>query len=180
MEDDELAIEEALRLEQEHAEFIALNLQEDSDFDGPSDVAAENEPVALSFCVSSPEFLANRMAEARAAGDLCDVDILVGGRLFSAHKLVLMLSSPVLRAHITTPVGLSPETSERSMVKLEDIDPELFEGVLSFMYTGQAKLDATNLVPTLFVADRLQVSCLRMNKPNDYCFNSPSVNDSNR
>ena len=156
--DEEERIEEALRFEEEEARLREADQQ-------AAHLAAlgyESEGGECpSFCVSSPGLLVQQMAAARAAGDLCDIDLHVGGKVFHAHKFPLMMGSPVLRTRLTSLVGCSsseaPAAGASVVVKLEGIEAHIFERVLGFLYAGQVQLDAETVLPTLFAADLLQV-----------------------
>ena len=69
------------------------------------------------------------------SGDHSDVVLLVGGREFCAHKLVLIARSPVFAAMF------SHDWNERNngLVEINDDlpDPDVFDAFLRFLYTGQ-------------------------------------------
>ncbi|XP_057377853.1 speckle-type POZ protein-like [Daphnia carinata] len=67
--------------------------------------------------------------------ELSDVSLVVGDREFHVHKTVIASRSPALAALFTTP----GESSTR--VQVEDVDPDVFQEVLRFIYTGKVPLD---------------------------------------
>ncbi|KAL1503457.1 hypothetical protein AB1Y20_011942 [Prymnesium parvum] len=162
-EEEERTIEEALRLEEEHAAFIARHREQQLDLERFATVEHdEDEGEPRSFSVCAPEFLAQKMGEARSELDLSDVDIQVGGVTFAAHKFPLMIGSPVLRARFTSLVGAANDSDgdKKTLVRLEGMESHIFEGVLGFFYTGSVELDSASVLPTLYAADQLQVTRL--------------------
>jgi speckle-type POZ protein len=80
---------------------------------------------------------------------LSDVTFNIRGRKFSAHKAILAMRSPVLSAmfHHPTKEALS------SKVNVDDIDPDVFQEVLRFIYTGKTQSTALNkMAPGLLAA----------------------------
>ena len=66
--------------------------------------------------------------------ELSDFTIVVNKREFPVHRSVLAARSPVFRALITTDM----KEKRESKVVLHDIDEELTEQLLHFIYTGSA------------------------------------------
>jgi speckle-type POZ protein len=80
---------------------------------------------------------------------LSDVTFNIRCRKFAAHKIVLAMRSPVFKAmfHHPTKEVLS------SQVNVEDIDPDVFQEVLRFIYTGQTQSTAMDkMAPGLLAA----------------------------
>ncbi|KAH0558171.1 hypothetical protein KQX54_014723 [Cotesia glomerata] len=86
-----------------------------------------------------------------------DVTFIVGEKKFRAHKLVLMVRSPVFRAMLNSGMRENKEHG----INIPDISPDMFNSLLEFMYTDRvADLDAVaeDLVE---VADKYQVQTLK-------------------
>jgi speckle-type POZ protein len=92
----------------------------------------------------------------------CDVNFNVGGREFLVHKVILTTRSKYFAAMFKHP------TKEQStnQVKIEDIDPEVFDQLLRFIYTGRVPLDKLEtMAAELFIAadkylmDELKMKC---------------------
>ena len=91
-----------------------------------------------------------------------DVNFNVGGREFPAHKLILAARSQYFAAMFKHP------TKEQStnQVKIDDIEPEVFDQLLRFIYTGRVPLDKLETMAAgLFIAadkylmDELKMKC---------------------
>ncbi|CAL4928311.1 unnamed protein product [Urochloa decumbens] len=65
-----------------------------------------------------------------------DVEFLVGGETFAAHRLVLRARSPVFKAQLLPPMmkGASPATND-DIVEIDDMEPRVFKALLTFIYT---------------------------------------------
>uniref|UniRef100_A0A0D3HDX0 BTB domain-containing protein n=3 Tax=Oryza TaxID=4527 RepID=A0A0D3HDX0_9ORYZ len=61
-----------------------------------------------------------------------DVTFEVGGETFAAHRCVLAARSKVFEAELFGPMR---EGAAASVVRIEDMDAEVFRGLLSFIYT---------------------------------------------
>ena len=82
--------------------------------------------------------------------DLSDVIFNVCDRQFTAHKIILAMKSPVFKAmfhHSSNKEVLSGQ------VKVEDIEPDVFQEILLFIYTGRTQLTAMNqMAPGILAA----------------------------
>ena len=63
----------------------------------------------------------------------CDVTIIIGKRQFLAHKAVLAAASPFFKAMFSS--GMEEERSNE--IVLHEMSAEIFNKILSFMYTGE-------------------------------------------
>ncbi|KAK1644151.1 hypothetical protein QYE76_061956 [Lolium multiflorum] len=61
-----------------------------------------------------------------------DVEFLVGGETFSAHRSVLAARSPVFRAEFLSPMKESTTTAP---IRIDDMEAQVFKALLTFMYT---------------------------------------------
>jgi speckle-type POZ protein len=85
--------------------------------------------------------------------DGADVTFTVGDRQFPANKHVLAAGSPVFEAELFGPMQ---ETSTRH-VKIDDMEPAIFEALLHFTVTGALPDDVDGVAPLqhlLVAADR--------------------------
>jgi speckle-type POZ protein len=89
-----------------------------------------------------------------------DVNFNVGGRVFPAHKNILAARSQYFAAMFKHP------TKEQStnQVKIDDIEPEVFDQLLRFIYTGRVPLDKleTMAAGLLIAADKYLLDQLKM------------------
>jgi speckle-type POZ protein len=100
-----------------------------------------------------------------------DVNFNVGGREFPAHKLILAARSKFFAAMFQHPM----KEQSTSQVKMEDIDPEVFDQLLRFIYTGRVPLDKLQTMAAgLFIAaDKYLMDELKM-KCENYLFSQMS------
>ena len=105
-----------------------------------------------------------QLAKIYATGDGADVIYSAQGRLFRAHRNVLAMRSPVLRAQL---FGGMMESTAR-LIEVEDMAPDVFEALLRYIYTdsldvdGEVDEDATEVTSHLLVAaDRYGMERLR-------------------
>ena len=86
-------------------------------------------------------------------GRLCDVEVLVDGRRFACHRVVLAAGSDMLAA------AFSPEwvASQSNELQLHDLPAAGFERALEFLYTGACPIGEATLTPLLDAASRLQI-----------------------
>ncbi|XP_054168473.1 speckle-type POZ protein-like [Oppia nitens] len=80
---------------------------------------------------------------------LTDFTIIVEDKEFAVHKAILAARSPVLRALITTDMK---EKSESKLV-VHDIDKEVFQQFLLYVYTGSAPVDEHMCLKLSHLAD---------------------------
>ncbi|CAG5131884.1 unnamed protein product [Candidula unifasciata] len=87
------------------------------------------------------------------SGELCDVDITVGSRVFSCHRLVLACVSHYFRAMFTSKMA---EATEKS-ITIQDIEEEAMDKLIQFAYTSRIKLSTENVQSLLYAASILQI-----------------------
>mmetsp|Transcript_30951 Transcript_30951/g.72361 ORF Transcript_30951/g.72361 Transcript_30951/m.72361 type:complete len:593 (+) Transcript_30951:121-1899(+) len=85
--------------------------------------------------------------------ELCDIDVIVEGVKFPAHKVVLAAGSSTFRAMFTRNFS----ESRAKEVELHEITANGFEGVLSFLYSGEVTLKDSTAELVLLAADRCEV-----------------------
>ena len=86
-------------------------------------------------------------------GELSDVQVVVEGQRFAAHRVVLAAGSPHFRAMFTRTFS----ESRQSEVELHEMPAEGFRGVLVYLYSGELALTDANAEPVLLAADRCEV-----------------------
>jgi hypothetical protein len=86
-------------------------------------------------------------------GSFLDCVVVVEGREFKAHRIVLAASSAFMKSAFT--VGLAETTSARLV--LEDLGASTFEALLTWCYDGEVAIDEDRLHDLLRAAARLQV-----------------------
>ncbi|XP_052169118.1 BTB/POZ and MATH domain-containing protein 1-like [Oryza glaberrima] len=96
-----------------------------------------------------------------------DVEFLVGGETFAAHRLVLAVRSPVFVAEHFGPMREGVNVND--VVEINDMDAQVFKALLNFIYTDtllemDQEEDATMAQHLLVAADkygleRLKVKC---------------------
>ena len=84
----------------------------------------------------------------------CDVEIVVRGYKFSAHKAILSARSPVFRAMFE----LSMKEKVLNRVDIDDIDKEVFAKVLTFIYTDKVSDEGIDSnMKILMAADKVTI-----------------------
>ncbi|VDN60555.1 unnamed protein product [Dracunculus medinensis] len=91
------------------------------------------------------------------SGRLADFTVIVGEHRIQVHKALLSARSPVFSAM------LEPHTEEyrKNSVKLYDIDYEVLQEMLLYMYTGRSPNISRMALELLSAADRFQLSGLK-------------------
>ncbi|XP_030852767.1 actin-binding protein IPP-like [Strongylocentrotus purpuratus] len=84
----------------------------------------------------------------------CDVQLQVGPQLFQAHRLVLSACSPYFDALLTS--GLSE--THQDVINIQGVQPNIFEHLLEFIYTGHLDVTTSNAQGLLFAADMFQLN----------------------
>jgi len=103
------------------------------------------------------------------SGELTDVTILVEGSTFPAHRVILAAHSDYFHRMFTC--GMAE--SRNQDIKLQDIEPEVFQEVLGYIYCG--RIDSTQidvLKGVYLAANMLQMSDLEhltINKLGKHC-----------
>jgi speckle-type POZ protein len=91
-----------------------------------------------------------------------DVILNIGGREFPAHKNILSARSDVFTAMFQHPT----KENLTNQIKIEDIEPDVFQELLRFIYTGRVQVDKLEVMAAgLFIAadkyllDQLKLTC---------------------
>ncbi|CAH1780313.1 unnamed protein product [Owenia fusiformis] len=91
--------------------------------------------------------------------ELSDVKLMVGQKVFHAHRLILASSSDIFRVMLTNSKWIE---SRRDIIPLREEEEcaGVFEHFLKYMYTGSIQLTHTNVLPLLILADKYIVKDL--------------------
>jgi len=85
------------------------------------------------------------------------VQLVVEGRIFEAHRLVLAASSPFMKALLSGPFRDALQPS----IHLPELAASVFEAVLEFIYSGQVTLSVELMPELLQAACRFQIAPLQ-------------------
>ena len=67
-------------------------------------------------------------------GQMVDVTIAAGGKIFKAHKLILSVCSPYFQK-----IFLDYPTTQHPILFMTDVNHNHMSGLLDFMYSGQVQ-----------------------------------------
>lgn len=90
------------------------------------------------------------------SGALCDAKVLVDGREFLAHRVVLATASPFMRGLLTN----SMTESQTGTIQMREMEPTVFEACLQWVYSGECSLEEGILMKMLDAATLLQMTSL--------------------
>ncbi|CAN6236499.1 unnamed protein product [Urochloa humidicola] len=79
-----------------------------------------------------PSDMGKHLADLLSSKEHTDVEFRVGGETFAAHRLLLEARSPIFTAKL---LGRNKEHKATTVVQIDDMEPRVFEAMLSFMYT---------------------------------------------
>ena len=105
----------------------------------------------------SDELLNIQLWSAAQNGHCTDVQLVVGERVFPVHKVILAARSPVFNAMFSNAMT----ESKSGIVNITDVDPDVLEQFLRFMYTGELHQSAPCSNRLAAVADKYQVETLQ-------------------
>nr|XP_056710820.1 zinc finger and BTB domain-containing protein 10 [Euleptes europaea] len=117
----------------------------------PSELANER-PNENSYCYQ----LLQELNEQRKKGILCDVNIVVSGRVFRAHKNILVAGSRFFK---TLYCFTNKESRNQTTVTyLDVVAVQGFSVILDFLYSGNLVLTSQNAIEVMSVASYLQMT----------------------
>ncbi|XP_035215653.1 kelch-like protein 17 isoform X2 [Stegodyphus dumicola] len=93
----------------------------------------------------------------RQRGQLCDVSLLAGNDVISAHKVVLASCSAYFHAMFNCEMS----EKDKSSITMHDVDPGALQLLVDFAYTGEVLISEDNVQALLPVASLLQVQSVR-------------------
>lgn len=82
-----------------------------------------------------------------------DCVLKIKGKEFPCHRLVLAACSPYFRAMFLTDL----EESRKKEIDLEDVDPDVMEKILNYIYTSEIEITEKNVQDIFSVANMLQI-----------------------
>ncbi|XP_055379108.1 kelch-like protein 18 [Condylostylus longicornis] len=97
------------------------------------------------------------MKEIRRQGNLCDVTLKVEDQSFSAHRIVLAATIPYFYAMFTHNMA----ESRIKEITMKEIEPEALESLINFAYSGQVRIDSSNVQGLMVGASFLQLNKVR-------------------
>ncbi|XP_037469709.1 BTB/POZ and MATH domain-containing protein 2-like [Triticum dicoccoides] len=111
--------------------------------------------------VAPPFGLPGQLAEAVWSKKGVDVQIEVGGETLPAHRGILEAGSPVFKADLSL---ASPTAGATALLRVEDMDAEVFKALLQFIYTDSPPviLSASMAERLLVAADRYKLEELKL------------------
>ncbi|KAI1894071.1 hypothetical protein AGOR_G00130210 [Albula goreensis] len=122
-----------------------------------SDSDSEEEDFPDDSTTPLGDYITHGLKQLLDAQLLCDVTLLVEGKKFMCHRVLLAAVSPYFRAMFTSPLVESRLTE----IRLEEVTPSVMETVIQFVYTGEAGLSLDTAEDLFVAANRLQVMPLQ-------------------
>ena len=100
------------------------------------------------------------MAMLYGRNELSDITLVVGGRMYHAHRLIMCFASDVFRVMLTS--GNWSDSHKQIIYLQEDeLCEEVFEQFLIYLYTGCIDLCNSSVLPILVLADKYNVTDLK-------------------
>lgn len=122
-----------------------------------SDSDSEEEDFPDDTTTPLGDYITQGLKQLLDAQQLCDVTLLVEGKKFMCHRVLLAAVSPYFRAMFTSPLVESRLTE----IRLEEETPSVMETVIQFVYTGEAGLSLETAEDLFVAANRLQIMPLQ-------------------
>ncbi|XP_003968809.2 kelch-like protein 12 [Takifugu rubripes] len=133
---------------------------QDGDWGGEeplSDSDSEEEDFPDDSTTPLGNYVLHGLKQLLDAQQLCDVTLLVEGKKFMCHRVLLAAASPYFRAMFTSPLV----ESRLNEIRLEEVRPTVMDAVIQFVYTGEAGLSLDTAEDIFVAANRLQVMPLQ-------------------
>ncbi|XP_036359030.1 uncharacterized protein LOC118763563, partial [Octopus sinensis] len=89
----------------------------------------------------------------RSTEYLCNITIKVADRIFSAHQTILACHSRAFKRLIQQ----QDKLNRQLFLKLNDIDPDTFQNLLDYVYTGKINIDVCNITSISMAAQKLEM-----------------------
>ncbi|XP_017281943.1 kelch-like protein 7 isoform X2 [Kryptolebias marmoratus] len=122
------------------------------------DKAASSKKKSERKCATKEEYrqlssIMGVMNNLRKQGTLCDVTLVVQGRHFPAHRVVLASASHFFSLMFTTRMMESMSHE----VELRSAEPEIIELLIEFIYTARISVNSSNVQSLLDAANQYQI-----------------------
>jgi speckle-type POZ protein len=132
---------------------------------------APADPRPVGVAINSPNELSTQFGELFDKMPSSDVNFNICDRQFPAHKLILAARSEVFDAMFKQPM----KEQSTNKIKIEDIQPEVFQELLRFIYTGRVSTATmeTMAVGLFIAADKYMLNGLK-NKCENYLLHDMS------
>ncbi|XP_061822907.1 zinc finger and BTB domain-containing protein 10 isoform X1 [Nerophis lumbriciformis] len=117
-----------------------------------SDEDFRNKPHENSYCYQ----LLQELDKQRKSGILCDVNIVVSGQVFRAHKNILVAGSRYFKT-----LYCLTQTEPQDQATVTHLDMAAIQGfsvILDFLYSGNLLLTSQNAIEVMSVASYLQMT----------------------
>lgn len=101
--------------------------------------------------------LSSGMEAMLASGQHSDVTVVVGEKHFQCHKVILGAVSPYFEAMFSHDMRENLD----SLVTLHDMDQEIFENVVQYIYTGKNVICELNVEKVFQASSLMQIPCLQ-------------------
>jgi len=102
--------------------------------------------------------LRTELASLWEAGDLCDIKLVVNGRTFEAHRVMLVATSGYFKGSL---IGAGATMASVSTLELSELSAPTFKALLTFMYKGTCTFNESCLTEVLEAASRLLMPALQ-------------------
>ncbi|XP_035207539.1 TD and POZ domain-containing protein 3-like [Stegodyphus dumicola] len=118
--------------------------------------------IVESFCEFVPtvncHYFSNDFLKLYKSGKFSDVSIIAGWKIFSTHKFILSARSSVFRRMLEAEMI----ESRNGVIEISDIDPDVVDKMLSFLYTGKLEppLKETIMQKLYSAADKYDIPAL--------------------
>ncbi|KAM4604493.1 zinc finger and BTB domain-containing protein 46 [Discoglossus pictus] len=99
--------------------------------------------------------LLQELNEQRQHGILCDVCIVVEGKIFKAHKNVLLGSSRYFK---TLYCQVQKSSEQTTVTQLDIVTAQGFKAIIDFMYSAHLALTSKNVIEVMSAASYLQMT----------------------
>ncbi|NXY89086.1 ZBT46 protein, partial [Alcedo cyanopectus] len=99
--------------------------------------------------------LLRELNEQRQHGILCDVCIIVEGKIFKAHKNVLLGSSRYFK---TLYCQVQKSSEQATVTHLDIVTAQGFKAIIDFMYSAHLALTSRNVIEVMSAASYLQMT----------------------
>ena len=106
---------------------------------------------------SAPADITRHLAEFYSSSNIGDVTLVVKNKEFQAHKAILAARSPVFAAMFQH----NMKEAALNRVYIAEMEPDILQAVLRFIYTDQVDLTAGNATALLVAANRYFLDLLK-------------------